>query len=74
MFTIAFNNIEKQKLLEILRAKNSPESQEFIRRINNCQGFYGNDENGKFNFSEYFVKPTYSLIDNGNKPSGIKFN
>ena len=51
MFIITFNNFEKQKLLEILSKDGSPESKEFINRVNSCGGFYSFDEdNASFRY------------------------
>ncbi len=61
MFTISFNNTERQKLLEILSKDTSLEAKEFVRRINDCQGFYGVDEDLGFRFAD--KKEIFTLKD-----------
>lgn len=74
MFTISFNNFEKQELLKILNKANTQEAQEFIRRVTSSDGFYCPDiRNDIFNYYKE-SKSTYALIDNGNLPSGLKIN
>ena len=75
MFTIAFNNFEKQKLLEILSKDGSKEAQEFMNRVNSCCGFYSPDEDNA-TFRYYGSFKIYCVTvpnEDPNLPSGVKF-
>lgn len=72
MFTLSFNNTEKQKLLEILGKDLSLEAKEFVRRINDCQGFYGVDEDLGFSFTD--KKEIFTLKDAWELEKKYNFN
>lgn len=75
MFTIAFNTVEKQKLLEILNKDNSIEAKEFVNRINSCGGFYTNEDDKTFRYFGCIKTPKYVSVPGStpDSPSGVKY-